>query len=257
MLTVLCVLVGASLFGFFIYKSVGDAAPQFDKVTFCPPKVPSVTAVLVDGTDVFSAVQRAAIRSRLDAVKEVVPKRGRIDLYAIGEEQDGLPRALMSVCNPGTAEEADKFTENAALVKKRWTRDFSDKLDQELGNLLETKEAAISPIMEAVQAIAIQSFGAAETRDAVEKRFVIVSDLLQYTKEYSQYQGVKGDAFGAFSKSDYYRKVRPDLRGADVEILYVRRSTKNNVQGKEHLLFWEKFIDASNGHLVHYIPIEG
>lgn len=251
------VALALMIFGFFAYKNLFDRPVKFDKETFCPEKIDDVTAVLIDATDTLSAVQRAAIHDRLDEIKDKLPKRARIDLYALGQDNDGMPHILFSMCNPGTGADADKLSENARLMKKHWTQDFSLKIEEELEALLNAKEAPNSPIMQSIQAVAIQSFGTSMVRDASSKQLVIVSDMIESTKEYSQYGGVKGETYGNFRKTDYFRKVQADLRHADVKILYVRRETKNHVQGNEHFQFWEKFIHDSSGRLHTFIPIEG
>jgi hypothetical protein len=123
--------------------------------------------------------------------------------------------------------------------------------------VLVKREASASPIMEAIQAVAEQSFGGSQTREATEKKLIIVSDMLQYTDGYKQYGGIRPDEFERFSKTEYSRRVRADLKSADVEIFYVQRATKNAVQGTAHYLFWEKFIRNSGGRLDHIAPVAG
>lgn len=242
--------------GFFIWHLTSPRL-AVDKETLCHEKVASVTAVLLDATDELTAVQREDIRNRLDAIKDGLPVRGRIDLYAVGDTSDGMARKLFSMCNPGSGKEADSLTQNPRLMKQRWTKDFSFKLDDELNKALATKQASESPIMEAIKDVAVQSFGAAATIDAEEKRLVVASDMIEFTSGFNQYLGGSAMDFDSFAKSAYYGKVRTDhLRGVDVEIFYVRRSTAKGVSGsKEHRLFWEYFFRGSGGRLSHFAPI--
>lgn len=250
------VVFAAAVLGFFFYQSYAGKPPPVDKVTFCPEKIDSVTAVLLDATDELGVVQRAAIKSRLDEVKDGLPRRARIDVYAVDNADGRLPRAIFSMCNPGSGEDADALKENARLMKRRWTKDFGAKLSEELDRVLGSKAAKYSPIMESIQAVAVQSFGASATRDAHEKRLVVVSDMIQSVPQYNQYKAGPS-SFEAFARSEYFRKVRADLRGAEVEIHYLRRETSRAVQGKEHLMFWERYVRESAGRLVRFLPVEG
>lgn len=248
----LAVLAGAAIIGFFLYQNF-NRAPDLDKTSLCPSKIDSVTAILIDATDEITAVQKVDIANRLDAIKERLPKGGRIDLYALGEDKNGLIRQLFSMCNPGTGQNASALTENARLMQRRWTRDFSAKLDDELKKVMNVKDQPQSPIMEAVKAVAVQSFGGTATSNAEEKILVIASDMIQFTGSYNQYKGI-GD-FEAFTKGQYYQQVRTELRGVEVELIYIRRQTAKNIQNPEHVRFWERFFRASGGKLSHVAPI--
>lgn len=250
-------LLAVCIIGFFFYKAHTGKAGHIDKTTFCRENIDSVTAVLIDATDELSVVQRTAIRNRIGQVKEGLPKYGRIDLYAIGEENQGMPRTLFSMCNPGTGADADAISENARLMKKKWTKEFSEKLDREIDRVMAAKAAAQSPIMEAIQAIALQSFGNTQTVRAEEKRLILVSDMIQHSTALSQFKGVAAGSFEKFAKTDGYRKVRADLTGVNVEIFYLHRTVAKNIQTPEHLTFWEQFIRDSAGRLTRFLPIEG
>src|SRR5262249_53067496 len=104
------------------------------------------------------------------------------------------------------------------------------------------------------QSVSVSAF-AGSGRQEIPKHLVIVSDMLQYTLEYSQYDRVQ--SFDTFRSSNYHRRVRADLKGADVEIIYIRRGTRNAVQGKAHIRFWEDYIRDANGSLTHVVPLEG
>jgi len=250
--TCVAVALGFAVFGFFFYQNM-NKGPDIDKSTFCPNKVDSVTAVLIDATDEITAVQKVDIGNRLDAIKERLPKNGRIDLYALGEANNGLIRQLFSMCNPGTGQNANALTENARLMQRRWTRDFSAKLDDEMKKVMNVKDQPQSPIMEAVKAVAVQSFGGTATANADEKILVVVSDMIQFTNGYNQYKGV-GD-FDQFTKGQYYQQVRTELRGVEVELIYIRRQTNRSIQNPEHVRFWERFFRASGGKVSHVAPI--
>lgn len=246
-------LLASAIVGFLIYKGF-DKGPSINKVTLCPDKVPEVISVLVDASDDLSAIQRADIQNRLDEVIETLPQFGRIDLYGMGIETDGIPRPLFSMCSPGTGEHADALTQNARLMRRKFKRDFGDKLAGELQRAMQVKHTERSPIMEAIKAVGIQSFGGTTTRDA-DKSLVIISDMIHYTDQLNQYTGGPSVDFGKFERSEYYRQIRTELRGVEVSIYYIRRSTQKNVQNPKHLKFWELFFRESGGRVIHFAPI--
>jgi hypothetical protein len=245
---------GVAIFAYFLWPS---PKAEYDKETLCPAKVDSVTAVLLDATDELSSIQREDIRNRLDAVKLELPTFGRIDLYALGDSRNGMTRKLFSMCNPGTGAEADRFNQNQRLMKQKWTKDFSARLDDELGKALVGTQGAESPIMEAIKDIAVQSFGAAGSVGAANKHLIVASDMIEFTPAYSQYAAGPALDFDRFARTPFYQRVRTDhLRGVAVEVFYVRRQTAKNVSGsKEHRMFWENFFRASGGQLSHFAPI--
>lgn len=244
------------IIGFFLYQAVFNAKPPIDKVSLCPPRIDSVTAVLVDATDELSQVQRAAIESRIAELRDVLPVGGRIDMYLLNTDK-ALPDVQFSKCNPGTGETASIIDQNPRLVQKKWEQDFSAKLAEVLAQLMTASPSDTSPILEAIQAISLRSFAQTETRGATSKNLIIVSDMIQHTPELSQFKA--GPTLDAkfVERTEYFRKVKPNLRGAEVTILYIRRATRANAQGREHLAFWEAIIKTSGGRLVHFVPVEG
>ena len=83
--------------------------------------------------------------------------------------------------------------------------------------MLTTPASDESPIFESIQSIAVRAFGALPESNK-DRRLVIASDMLQNTPEYSQYHGI--GSFEEFKRSQYYRRVRADLRGVEVELYY-------------------------------------
>jgi hypothetical protein len=79
--------------------------------------------------------------------------------------------------------------------------------------------------------------------------------MLQHTPEHSHYNAMT--SFQAFRLSPHYRRVRTDLRGIEVEIMYVRRETKPSVQGQKHIEFWQQYITDMGGILTHVVSLEG
>ena len=135
------------------------------------------------------------------------------------------------------------MTGNKELAKKRWQDRFYGPFRSAVAKDLEPVPADTSPIMQAIQSIAVQHFIGDRTA-ALPKRLVIVSDLIEHEADYSQYRGDL--TFDRFKKSSAYRKYRTDLNDAVVTIEYVQRQ-RPPIDGTAHVLFWRDWITDNNG----------
>ena len=118
---------------------------------------------------------------------------------------------------------------------------------------MKPSEADASPIMEILQVVSLSAFPT-ESSDA-KKKIVIISDMLHHTPEWSHYRGQMD--FATLEQTPYFQRIRTDLQGADVQILYVRRNGMEKLQTKRHAFFWADYIDAIGGHLSLIEKIDG
>lgn len=226
-----------------------------DETTLCPKDgVWTLTVVLVDRTDPLTTMQGGALRKRLEEVKDSVAQYGALQIYSVEPIGEALLRPVVDICNPGRGADIDPAIGNPRLVEKRWQERFATPIEALLDDLMQIHEADSSPIMESIQSIAVSTLSGNAVAE-ISKRLIIASDMLQHTAEYSQYGGNLN--FQEFRKSGYYRRVRADLRGVEVEIIYVRRNTRRAVQGKAHIQFWRDYIDDLGGTLTRVVALEG
>jgi len=224
-----------------------------DPETLCPTTgETSVTAVLLDGTDSLTEIQKALVRTRLADLKEALPIHGRIEVYTLGQVTGNLLRPEIMLCNPGRGSDVSQLTANPKRVEKVWRERFSERLDLALDRVLDTRGEKTSPLMESIQSVGATAFAGAR-RASIPKHLVIVSDMLQHTPGYSQYKGL--GSFDSLQRTEYFRQVRPDLGGVDVTILYLRRPTRAGLQGGAHVTFWEAFFTAAGATLDHVVSI--
>ncbi len=252
-LIVLVVLVFASGGAGYFYLQQTRVA--IDETTLCPKDgARTLTVVLVDRTDPLTTIQRAALRRRLEEIKDSVAQYGALQIYSVEPIGETLLRPVVDLCNPGRGADIDSKFGNPRLVEKRWQEGFAMPIERLLEDLMQLDEADSSPIMESIQSIAV-SILRGNVAAEIPKRLIIASDMLQHTVEYSQYKG--GFDFQEFRESDYYRRLRADLRGVEVEIIYIRRDTRRAVQGKAHIQFWRDYIRDQGGAVTHVIALEG
>ena len=226
-----------------------------DETTLCPKGgAPTLTVVLVDRTDPLTTVQRSALRGRLEEIKDSVTQYGALQIYSVEPIGETLLRPVVDLCNPGRGADIDPRFGNPRLVEKQWRERFEKPIKKLLDDLMQIPEADNSPIMESIQSIAVSTFRGNAVAE-ISKRLIIASDMLQHTAEYSQYDG--GLDFQKFRKSGYYRRLQADLRGVEVEIIYVRRDTRRAAQGKAHIQFWRDYISDLGGTVTRVVALEG
>ncbi|WP_026871187.1 hypothetical protein [Inquilinus limosus] len=241
--------------GAWLYVEAARANPKIDPVTLCPAGGPAgVAAVLIDTTDALSPVQRIDVLNKLRGLREELPRGWLVAVYPVKPAPEPQPRASLSLCNPGRGEGLSQLTSNPALVEKRWREAFDTPLQDLLGSLVSEGQGTSSPIMETIQSVAVVEFGDPDKKD-LPKRLVLVSDMLQYSQKFSQYNGLK--TFSEFVKTDAYRSLRSDLRGVDVEILYVNRASQERRQNADHIEFWTDFFADDGASIARIVRIFG
>lgn len=239
----LILLLGAG--GVLAWLAGHERVPLDDAMCPTDRPPPSVQAILLDASDPLGAAQRLTVANELTRLRRSLPAMARVEIYAI-EPTSGLLAPKAALCNPGDGSKMSPWYQNPELARRRWRAAFEEPLAQLVEARLAHGKAPVSPIYEAIQAIAVRTFGRPEF-DAVPKRLFVVSDLIQYVPGVqSHYDGVPD--FDAFSRSAYFRRVRADLRGVEVHLIYLARAT-SPVQGSEHILFWQRYF-ARQGAIV-------
>lgn len=227
-----------------------------NNATGCPKDgvYSAVFAVLLDTTDSLSPVQQEIAQKKLDEFAEKVPRYGKLEVFEVRPSSDRLIEPLLEVCNPGRASDTNEWTGNPRLMEKRWRDKFMNPLDKSLkAALSDTVSTKESPIMEEIQQVSVQAFY--ETPPKTSKRLALVSDMLQNSAVLNQYR--HAESFEEFEHQPGFVKVRPELSDVNVTILYVRRSSEYNRQGKRHIEFWQSFFAASGARIEEIKSVSG
>lgn len=237
-----------------LYMLFSKQQVESDEVTLCPRGGPrGLTVILIDRTDPLTTVQREALRQEFKRIKKTLPVGTAIQVYSVGPIGDDLLTAESPiVCNPGRGEGTSKWTGNPLLLEKRWRERFAEPIERVFDQMLRPGSSPVSPILESVQSVAIKPLGSLGA-EVKYRRLVIVSDMLQNTEEFSQYQQIV--PFVEFKRTEYYLRVRADLAQVDVEIIYLRR--EEGRQGKDHIEFWQEYIADCGGRLVGVKALQG
>lgn len=236
------------------FKEMKDV---LDPLTMCPKKGPYLVHVLLfDQSDPISPQQALAVRQKIDAIKDSAKPGYRFDIYSFEGDAKNVLTPILSICSPGRKEDANELYQNPDRFRKRYEEKFSPALDKVVSQLLEQSKRPNSPIVESLKAASLSSFGPIRS-EATKLRVTMISDMIQNTAAYSH---LKTDPnFQQLSKSAAWPTLRPDLKGAEVDIVYLLRPEAKRagatVQNQGHQLFWEQLIRASGGQLMANGPI--
>jgi hypothetical protein len=220
-------------------KGRAGAVPT-DPTSLCPTKRPpsEVMVILLDVSSRLSEPQRLQLQNQLARLRDSIPRLGLVQVYTVDKVTRRLTKPINSLCNPGTGAELSQIYQNPQMARKKWY-DFAAKLRADIDGEIKSPPHKTSPIFEAVQATALRTFGRPEY-DGLPKRLVIVSDLLQHVPgKLSMYKEVP--PFDKFKNTDYFARVRSDLKGVNVLVYYlVRPGVKE--QDRNHLAFWDEYF---------------
>lgn len=220
----------------------------------CPVDGPvAYTIVLIDATDEFSPIQKADLRRYFNELKDAVPKHSQIAIYAPQEmTQEKLLTPALKICNPGDAQGVSGLAQNPAQIQRRYEKDFLEKLDAVLGQSLSASGANSSPVMEMIQAVAVDAL---PVHSSEPKRLIVVSDMLQNTEWYSHYRDSMD--FETVKKNSSFQHVYVDLTGVHIDVLYVGRVGYEHLQTNGHGIFWDQYFQYMNGVLQSISRIGG
>lgn len=222
---------------------------QIDVVTNCPIDGPrAVHLIIIDRSDPISGQQAQRIKQVIDRYKVASTFGERFDVFTFEGDSNSALSPILVVCSPGRPDDANELIENPELIRQRYEERFSSVLDRVIDNLVQESERPTSPIMESIRAAALTSLGPLES-GSVPIRVTLVSDMIQHSERTSHYR--EPPDFGSLSGSSAWPLVRPDFKGASVEILYLLRPTATRggepIQNRGHQRFWEEYVLAGFG----------
>lgn len=227
-----------------------------DRLTSCPnDHYDSVVAVLVDLTDPIKPAQAAALRNALLKIRNDVPQFGRLEIYPLKSVAKTTLDTLFAGCSPGSGRDVYSWVYgNPELADRLWHRQFADKVDNVSNEIQNLPQENNSPLLEGIQSVAVTAFGSPLAEKVEAKRIVIISDMIHHTTDLSMYSGAP--TFDRFKTTQYYAKIKPLLRGAQVDVFLIVRETRRNVQQPPLFKFWVDFFSASEGYLRNWEPLQ-
>jgi hypothetical protein len=245
LLLLLAITSGGAL-AYFYFSS--PERPVLDPQTLCPVTGPQgITAVLVDTSDDLPQTTRREVLGQLDDMITTLPPFYKLDIRVL-DIAGVRSRSLFSKCNPGDGAGLSEWTDNPRIARLRWIEDFRKPAAEAVKSSVAAAQSNSSPIMAAMQDIAIGQFSSA-TGQSAKKTLYIISDMIEFTRDYSQYPRAGDLTFQRYRQSPAYLKFRTDLHGATVIIRYVTRQAGGQplLDGTKHMEFWKAWIEDNRG----------
>ena len=219
---------------------------QRDKVTMCPITPPQdIIVIVMDTTDKLPDPAKQEATKLLTDLVEQSPENALLDLRVVDPDQKA-GRLILTLCNPGDGRGISEFTGNPEMAKRVWRQRFREPLARALEGAFQPVRSEVSPLLTTFQAIALERFTGAAAVPA-HKRLVIVSDMLENMPRVYTHYPPADLRYERFKSLPIYRKVRTDLQGADVDILYIDRDLKPPFDTGTHIKFWLDWIRDNNG----------
>ena len=207
------------------------------------------TVLVIDRSDPVSGNEKAFLKSLVAGIKDDLAPNERFSIYAIDNGHVRVPSRLFSLCNPGTAEQANVLAQTPVRVQQTFDEKFARPISRIIDDLrpLGNTDANQSPIMETLLTLSqVKDFGP----DMNHRRLILVSDMIQHSDEFSQIRTpVDFEAF----RSAHGDLIGRRLENVDVTVHYLLREQRaadgRVIQGPVHLAFWRSYFDAAGANL--------
>lgn len=247
-------IIIVSIVGAAAYLNLGKR--ETSRATGCPTDhYDGITVVLIDLTDRIRPTQGAALHNALQKIRNDVPRFGRLEIYPLKSTATKTIEPLFAGCSPGSGRDVDnRWYGNPELADRLWKKQFAEKIDAVVADLQNIPEEANSPVLEGIQSVAVTALGAPLAEKATDRRLVIISDMIHNTPELKMYGGVP--SFDRFKTTQYFARIKPQLRQAKVDIFLLVRETHRNVQQPPLYNFWLNYVASADGYLRNWEPLQ-
>ena len=149
----------------------------------------------------------------------------------------GLSKPIFDSCRPKDGSQTNELYENKQMIAKTFNVHFLDKLKVITATLEEIENATSSPIIESLSDISILYNLSTNLK---LKKLIIVSDLLQHSKNLSSYNTNLKEL-----NNDKLSLI-PDLFGIDVQVYWLQRNNnEQRIQNSGLLHWWEQVFETS------------
>jgi hypothetical protein len=218
---------------------------------FCPSDGPSGVLVIgIDATDILSEAQRLDVTNRLETAISGIPTNWRVEVWNVAPTSGIATITGAAICKPEV--NVSLWTANPRKAQQRFTQ-FMKSVNQTLAEVLSQPASSESPILESVQAVGLRSFGAPEMAKVNERRLILVSDLVQNTRQISFTKSLI--PYQAFRLSKTFDALRAPLAGAQIEILFLSRP--NSSAASALIGWWQQYFADTGASIASVQRIVG
>jgi len=210
--------------------------------------------LLIDRSDALSAIQKIDIQGRIKQLIEDAKIGTSVTLSVLDAGTPQLVTTLFQGCRPDDGQNVNRLVQNERMIRERWQNDFLGPLDETLQSSLSDSPSSTSPLMEAIQLVALTGFKYTPA-PGYQQRLVVVSDMIQNTDGYNQYKDSLDPI--QFNTLPYAARVAASLDATDIEILYVGRPSATQIQNTAHATFWDAWFRQNGGRITSIERISG
>ncbi len=166
------VLVGSV----FAVSHVNTPAPRMENGCLEDELAPAIHIVLVDKTDPFGSNFSNQIRKSILSRARSIEMNARLDVYTIrGMHEKRFPPEI-TLCNPGVGTDYSRLFHNQSKKQRYYKEHFISPLESALDQIVQSGQAASSPILEIVEDITTRP----EVREIDGRRTItLISDMAQ------------------------------------------------------------------------------
>ena len=254
-------LIGYILIGIFLfivaialYFLATKKTIELDNVTGCEKKAGpnNYYVIILDNTDTLRTIQKSSVKNKIKGIVNEADPNDKVIIYSLSNFSVENTVPLIDKCSMRDGSDADKFTENEALLRKRKSVLFDAPIEEAVNKMLKNDKASqASPIIELIQKIRIQNLPDQINNKKVEIH--LFSDLLQHSENFSFYD--KNYDLKKFLKSLEFKKIKSDLSGIEVTIWQLINSRIDNIRLRDH---WKEiFIKMKTKFRPDIEPISG
>ena len=203
----------------------------------CAQSPAGAVFALVDGTDVWPAIEQQRIHKSILGIAERMHKNERLVLFTITarSEDASTPWRGFQRCKSADPGAINPVSGNEKIERADYERQFLGPLKDVLPDLLKGRSAPQSPILEVIELL---MWSPHFRGDLPKRTLALHSDLLQHTPALSHLSGPLRSACAALSSPIGERLKGHDWRGVRVILEYLRNSRDAVRQGREHFKFW-------------------
>lgn len=203
----------------------------------------SSTVVVVDTSDALNAVQTETLQAAIREARETSPKYGRVTLLLMDSNKPFEPVELVSLCNPGSAGQANALFETIDRVDQRWQTSFSRPVDEAAAAAARREGSSASPIMQTITAATWREDFSPRVRS---RTLILVSDLLQ--QEPGGFTAYRTGALWPRYEKSLAGRVPAQLGTVSVKVRLLHRSEATELQTAALTDFWARwFADRGAG----------
>ncbi len=254
-------LIGYILIGIFLfivaialYFLATKKTIELDNVTRCEKKAGpnNYYVIILDNTDTLRTIQKSSVKKKIKGIVNKARPNDKVIIYSLSDFSVENTVPLIDKCSMRDGSDADKFTENEKLLRKRKKQLFDAPIEDAVNKMLKNdKDSQASPIIELIQKIRIQNLPDQINNKKVEIH--LFSDLLQHSENFSFYD--KNYDLKKFLKSLEFEKIRSDLSGIEVTIWQLINNRIDNIRLRDH---WKEiFIKMKTKYRPNIEPISG